>query len=233
MAAQLDPDRRRDHVWRHSYDADSPEAKPWVYVLDRSREAWTIVKNALNRTCREDVTEETRLARSARLKGERPAPRLRVGDERVLEAYLDDYHPDTGELFTAQATIAAELGIGLATVNAALQRLRDRGYLNWVRRSKVTEEDGPGWRRKQTSNAYFFDWKKSLSPRAWSRFWQLVLAGLGRIGKAAIAKTAALFTRVIAPRLLGRPRCSPAPGPRLATRVKRDSSSRIYPGQER
>jgi hypothetical protein len=258
-----DPDRDREKVWRHSYDVDSPEGRPWVYVLDRSREAWRVVKNALARTCREDVNLQAREARGARYalqqdlheleraraRGQHAAMpaiqqridakrrqlqhRLRVGDDRVLEAYLDDYNPETGELFTAQATIAAELGLGSASsVNTALQRLRRHGYLDWVRRSRITECEGPGWKRKQASCGYFFDWKRLMPPRTWSRFWQLVTAGLKKAGKDAVAKTAALFTRVVAARLLGRPRSSPPPGPRLRTRLRRDSLSRIYPSTE-
>lgn len=235
IASNLDPDRQRDHVWRHSYDIDSPEGKPWLYVLDRSREAWRVVKNALKLTCAEDVVEQSRQARLARLKGERPVEkRLRMGDEHVLAAYLDDYNVETGELFTAQATIAQELGLCLSRVNESLQRLRRHGYLDWVRRSRATEAEGQsGWQRKQASNGYFFDWKRRMPPRTWSRFWQLVVAGLKKIGKEAIAKTKALFTRVVVQRLLGRPRSSPPPGPRLQTRLKRDSSPRIYPGRER
>jgi hypothetical protein len=290
MAAQLDPDRRRDHVWRHSYDVDSPEGKPWVYVLDGSREAWRVVKNALRLTCGEDVVKQSREARFAHLNGDSPpalrlrlgamredyrtlivgekwksaayphrdggratytratvdelareiraiearleeaAMRLRMGDEHVLAAYLDDYNPATGELFTAQVTIATELGLCLSRVNQALQRLRHHGYLDWVRRSRATEREGlPGWQRKQASNGYFFDWKKSMPPRTWSRFWQLVVAGLKKVGKAAIATATALFTRAVAKRLLGRPKSSPPPGPRLTTRLKRDSAARIYP----
>lgn len=264
-----DPDRDRDQVWRHSYDVDTPEGQPWVYVLDRDRSSWRVVKNSLARTCREDITKqalEARLTRAelqqdlkglvrARDRGLADAipaiekridvlrrqleERLRVGDDRVLEAFLDDYNPETGELFTAQATIAAELGLGSpSTVNDALERLRAHGYLDWVRRSRLSGDEGPGWHRKQASNGYFFDWKKGMPERTWSRFWQLVLAGLKRIGREAVAKTTALFARVVKARLLGRPRSSPPPGPRLGTRLQRalrapepDSQRRIYPGQ--
>ncbi len=231
----LDPNREREHIWRHSYDVDTPEGKPWLRVLDGARDTWTVAKNALCRTCREDINEQAKQAADARRNGGKvDRHRLRVGDDRILEAYLDDYNPDTGELFTAQKTIADELGLLSASpINAAVARLRRHGYLDWVRRSRVTEEEGqPGWKRKQASNGYFFDWKKRMPARTWSRFWQLVLAGLKKAGKDAIAKTAALFTRVVAPRLLGRPRRSPSPGPRLRTTLKRDSSARIYPGPE-
>jgi hypothetical protein len=298
LAAVVDPDRQRDHVWRHSYDVDSPEGKPWLLVLDGTRETWRAMKTALKVTCAEQVVKHRRLARFDLLRGDRPSAlrlrleamredyralvtgekaqsatyprrgggresfarstagelaheigalqaqlaeaenRLRMGDEHVLAAFLDDYNVETGELFTAQQTIADELGMGVSRVNEALQRLRHHGYLDWVRRSRTTEQEGlPGWQRVQASNGIFFDWKKSMEAATWSRFWQLALAGLKKIGKAAIAETKALFTRVIKARLLGRPLSSPAPGSRAATkaawlerRQKRDSPHRIYPG---
>lgn len=248
--------KKFEPVWRESFDVDSVEAKPWQRLFDGSREVKRLVVNAVLRTCGEEITEHRR--RALALKREwraRPAASpgaelaeaearekvreqlrelLRVGDDRVLAAYLDDYNPETGELFTAQATIAAELGIGVSEVNRALARLRTSGYIDWVRRSRpAPTAGGAGPQKEQASSAYFFSWKAQLSPRAWARLWQLILAGLKKAGKAAIATTVALFTRLFWP--AGKkglsPRSSRRPGPRsyvfrVRSAIQRTASNR-------
>lgn len=194
---------RKSRPWRDSYDVDDPRAKPWVRVLDGSREAWIVAKNALGRTCRETIVRHRREARGAlRNDQEVDKQRLRQGDDLVLEAFLDDFNPADGKLFTAQATIADELGVSASTVNAALQRLARHGFIKWVRRTEKVDEGAEAshvWgRRRQISNAYGFDWKRSMDGRTWSRLWQLILAGLKRIGRSIIATTTAVLTRILA-----------------------------------
>lgn len=143
--------------------------------------------------------------------------RLRVGDDRVLAAYLDAFHHETAQLFIKQLTVAEALGMGVASVNEALHRLQKWGYLTWVRRSRKKDTEGrPGPQREQASNATYFDWKIMMPPRTWSRFWQLVVAALKKIGSAVVASPSALFTRVRGSALFGTkpPTSSKRPGPR-------------------
>lgn len=109
-------------------------------------------------------------------------------DLLVIEQLFEHHNAATGELFPAQETIANAIGWSRSAVNESLQRLQELGYLNWVRRSEKTGNAlGEGPLRKQASNGYYFDWKSRMAQRVWSRFWQLVLAGLKRIGGGVTA----------------------------------------------
>ncbi|MFD2428215.1 hypothetical protein ACFSUK_08290 [Sphingobium scionense] len=56
----------------------------------------------------------------------------------------------------------------------AMRRLKDHGFLNWVRRTEKTgNEPGEGPRVKQATNAYFFDLHR-LHKRAQMRLAQLL-----------------------------------------------------------
>lgn len=64
----------------------------------------------------------------------------------------------SGQLDPAYATIAAAAGLARITVIKAIARLKAHGFLSWVRRSRRTGNDGQfAPQRKQTSNAYHFD----------------------------------------------------------------------------
>lgn len=160
--------------------------------------------------------------------------RLRKGDLLVLEKFLEEYDPETGVLEVAQASVAGLLGWGVATVNVALHRLKHHGYLDWTRRTRLDESGQPGWPHKQAISGYFFDWKDAMPARTWHRFWQLVRRGLERIGRAAAAKAAALFTRVFVPPTGERkPWSSKRPGPRLKRVAERFERRKVRGEKER
>ncbi len=63
----------------------------------------------------------------------------------------------TGRLDPAIDTIAAAARVGRGTVIRALANLKRLGVLDWVRRTKTTDNAGGyGPQREQISNAYFF-----------------------------------------------------------------------------
>jgi DNA-binding MarR family transcriptional regulator len=181
--------RKGERVHRYSYDIDDERAKPWRRVGDGSRQQWSVFKNALLRTLREHIGQQRCEAKRG---GCEEATRLLPRDILILEATLDFFNAGTGEFFPSQDTIAERTGWSRPAVNDSLQRLSDHGYLDWVRRSAKTDLRGDaGPQREQASNAYYFDWRGSMLKRTWSRFWQLVVAGLKRLGTAAPTPPAA------------------------------------------
>lgn len=91
----------------------------------------------------------------------------------------------TGRLDPAIDTIAEATGLVRVTVVRALARLKATGFLQWVRRSRRTGNDGLfAPQRKQTSNAYFFDLGQ-LPKNVLQRFRDL----LGRKQRAQAAAT--------------------------------------------
>lgn len=113
-------------------------------------------------------------------KGERHA--LGANALRVLKAllWLPGLDFKTGRLEPAITTIMKQTRFARATVVAALRRLKEHGFLSWVRRTERTgAEPGEGPAVKQATNAYFFDLSR-LTERARARLRQL----LG--GRAAI-----------------------------------------------
>lgn len=166
-----------DPVLRNSYDEDDRRAKPWQRLGDGSRAQWGAYKRALVRTLKEHIVEQRRTKH-------RGADRLQPLDLIVLETLLDHFNPQTAELFPSHQRIAELSGVRRETVCIALQRLRGHGYMTWVRRTvKVEDAEGQAMpQRKQTSNAYHFDWRRRMAKRTWMRFWQLVVAGLKKLG---------------------------------------------------
>lgn len=80
----------------------------------------------------------------------------------VLHALAFDFlNYRTGRLDPCRASIAAKAGVSLRTVSRALNRLRDAGILNWVRRCAGRLIDGH-FILEQESNAYGI-----ASPGSW------------------------------------------------------------------
>ena len=73
---------------------------------------------------------------------------------QVLHALIFDFlNHRTGRLDPSYAAIAAKAGVCVRTVATALQRLRDLGILNWVRRCAENWRDGR-FVLEQETNAY-------------------------------------------------------------------------------
>ncbi|GGB21676.1 hypothetical protein GCM10011380_09080 [Sphingomonas metalli] len=112
--------------------------------------------------------------------------RLQLVDLRVLKALLRFVDFKTGRLFPAIEAIAAKAACHRNSVVAALRRLKHHGFIDWVRRTIKTGNDGEfAPQREQTSNAYFFDNRRRMAPKVWQRFAQILAAKMRRLGNAA------------------------------------------------
>lgn len=90
--------------------------------------------------------------------------RLRRIDITVFRALLSFLDFKTGRLFPAMETIAAKAGCHLNTVKHALKRLRANGFIERVRRTVRTGNEGQfAPQREQTSNAYWFDHRRKMA----------------------------------------------------------------------
>ncbi len=120
----------------------------------------------------------------------RAGERLTRIDVTVLEALLSKIEFATGALFPSYDTIAAWAVCSRNAAIDAVKRLKARGFVDWVRRSIRTNNEGEfAPQREQTSNAYYFDHRRSMAPRTWQRYMQILVAKLRRLGAipAAVA----------------------------------------------
>ena len=95
---------------------------------------------------------------------------------RVLKAllFLPGLEFAKGHVEPALDTIMKHTRFARGTVVSALQRLKQHGFIDWVRRTiKTGNEPGFGPQVKQTSNAYFFPVER-LPDRARERLRQLM-----------------------------------------------------------
>lgn len=168
-----------DPIHKHSYDVDDERAQPWRRgrIGDGDRDRWRATWRALRLTLQEDIVRHKQ-------DGVKGPERLQANDLLVLDALLDFYRHETGKLFPEQQTLADDTGLDRKTVIASLARLRANGYLTWVRRSCPTGNAGQaGPQRRQTSNAYYFDWRRKMAARVWARFQQLLRRFLAKLGQ--------------------------------------------------
>ena len=108
--------------------------------------------------------------------------RLRRVDVTVLQALLAHLDFRTGRLFPTMETIAVVAACSVRTVANALRRLVERGFIDRIRRSRATGNEGSfAPQREQTSNAYFFDHRRAMAARVWARFQQRLVAKLKRL----------------------------------------------------
>lgn len=109
--------------------------------------------------------------------------RLRRIDLNVLEALLDKIDFATGRLFPSYDTIADWAVCSRNAAIDALRRLKSRGFIDWVRRSIRTDNEGEfAPQREQTSNAYFFDHRRRLPRGTFQRYVQILVSKLRRLG---------------------------------------------------
>lgn len=154
-------------VRRSSYDVNDRRAKVWRPIADGSVAGALRWKDKLVQTAQEydDHLKEF---------GSRLGP---LGDSgiRVLDTLLTrccDFK--TGRCEPAIETIMRYTRYARATVVYALSRLREHGFLDWVRRTRPTgNERHEGPQVAQETNAYFFDLTR-LAERALKRFRQLL-----------------------------------------------------------
>lgn len=106
------------------------------------------------------AVEGKRRARQARAEGrrldavERAATTLTLAAVDVMERLLVYWRTCKGAVYPSYDKLAHDTGLGRATVARALKQLIAAGFLVCQRRFVRVEDEGPGPRRKQTSNAY-------------------------------------------------------------------------------
>ena len=185
-----------DPVRRGSWHEDSRQAKPWRRHGDGDRRKWGAFKGAalgafdkLYRTHSIQLRQE----RADRRAGKRqdvtdPRKRLHSDDRAVLAYLLDRYNHVTGELYPRIDSIIEAVGKSHGFVKAALARLREFGFLCWVRRTKTKEgsEGKAGPQLEQTSNAYFFAWGEQLVNDAKSVFQNLLTIALKKLRTGSV-----------------------------------------------
>ncbi|WP_129792544.1 RNA replicase [Sphingosinicella sp. CPCC 101087] len=139
--------RTGQRVWRNSYHRGEREHRIWRPLGKTREEAWKFKRALLKAAERfEDLTKP-----AGRRMGE-----LGWTGVKVLKALIEIVDNMTGRLEPAIATIAAKANLGVSTVGRALARLRDAGFLDWLRRTEPLDNDGAGPQVHQTSNAYWF-----------------------------------------------------------------------------
>ncbi len=121
------------------------------------------------------------LIKQQRTEKYKEADRLQRSDYYVYDAILALLDFTTGELVPAYDTIAAKAAVCRQVAIDSVKRLKAHGFIDWVRRSIRNEEDeGPA--RKQTSNAYFFNFKRTMAKRTWQTFLKALTRNLKRLG---------------------------------------------------
>lgn len=148
-----DSPRSGEPVWRNSYYVGQIEDRIWRPISfgnARAGKRWT---GALLKAARQ-LEHESRRKRQEVEPGARNGALGDIG-LRVLEYLYNVVDYATGRLEPAIRTIAAETGYAYSAVHRALGRLRQHGFLAWMRRSKPVEDPQPGGPQvEQASNAY-------------------------------------------------------------------------------
>jgi hypothetical protein len=175
-------------VRRDSYDIDDPRAQVFRPIGDGTIAGAMGWIDALLQTAREFDRYH-----------KKPGQRGGLGGPyviTVLEALLGrrgvvaiDFK--SGRLDPALTTLEKITGYARGTIVRALAKLREHGFLDWVRRSRKTGNDREfGPQREQTSNAYFFSLSR-LPKAVLRRFLDLVAARRAKAAaRAATAPTA-------------------------------------------
>lgn len=148
-----DSPRSGEPVWRNSYTVGQIEDKIWKPINGgklRAGKRWT---GALLKAAKA-LELRTRAERRENEPGARNGALGAVG-LAVLEYMYETVDYATGRLEPAIRTIADATGHAYSAVHDALVRLRNHGFLQWMRRSKPVENPEPGGQQvEQASNAY-------------------------------------------------------------------------------
>lgn len=140
-------------VWRNSYYVGQIEDRIWKPInggTARGGARWTA---ALLKAAKA-FELKTRRERQETEPGTRNGELGEIGIA-VLEYLYSKVDYATGRLDPAIRTIAADIGRAYSAVHKALKKLREHGFLEWMRRSEPVEDPGPGDPpARQVSNAY-------------------------------------------------------------------------------
>ena len=148
-----DSPRTGEPVWRNSYSRGQMEDRLWRPIHDGTKRGGARWTRALLKRARE-LEFASRLKRREKLPGSENGVIGHVGLE-VLEYMFGIVDYETGRLEPAIATIADAIGRSYSATHRALVRLRECGFLRWMRRSEPIENPEPdGPQVRQISNAY-------------------------------------------------------------------------------
>ena len=136
-------------VRRNSYYVGDRRAnRLWVRIGSNNRDARRLIAARLKAA--EFYNERHKQA------GDREGPLGDIGVRLLRELYrIVDYK--TGRLEPAIDTLCQRVNRARATVVKYLARLKEHGFLDWVRRSEPTDVEGAGPQVRQITNAYGFD----------------------------------------------------------------------------
>ncbi len=152
-----DSPRTGEKVWRNSYTEGQLEDRLWRPVgIGKDRGKKRGARRMMGAVLKAAEKLELRTLRERRAK--QPGVRNGVlGDIglRVLKALYEIVDFRTGRLEPSIQHIADKIGKSYAAVHNALDRLRQRGFLSWIRRSRPTDNEGQvGPQVEQITNAY-------------------------------------------------------------------------------
>ena len=135
-------------VRRHSYHAHDRRALTiWRPIGGSNRDARRLIAARLKAAEFYD--------RRHKAVGKKNGPLGHVGLEVLRELYrIVDFK--TGRLEPAIATVCEALKRSRAAVVDAMRRLKEHGFLTWVRRTEPTDNAGAGPQVRQITNAYGF-----------------------------------------------------------------------------
>lgn len=149
---------------RKATRAFQPVRRNSYYASDRRSSALWQRLAANNRDARRLIGHRMQAAQFYDRKHKQPGkwngPLGAIGLEVLRELYrIVDYK--TGRLEPAIATIAKNLVRSIDSVTKAMKRLKEHGFLDWVRRCEpIDNAEGAGPRVRQITNAYGFSLPK-------------------------------------------------------------------------
>lgn len=164
--------RTGEPVWRNSYYVGQIEDRVFRPIAGGKKRDAARWIGALRQAARK-FELKTRAERQEVDPGARNGALGAVGIA-VLDYLYEVVDYATGQLDPAVRTIADAIGHSYSAVHDALKRLRQHGFLEWMRRSKPKENPEPGGPQvEQASNAYALlvppamqSWIKRLLGRA-------------------------------------------------------------------
>ncbi|HET9335696.1 MAG TPA: hypothetical protein VFO12_04725 [Sphingomicrobium sp.] len=156
LLSGLEPEKRArtfQPVRRNSYHRGEREQLLWRPIGKDKRSAKRLIGARLKAARQYEHHHRRKIQRKH--PGRRNGPLGDIG-LLVLEALYDLVDFKTGRLDPAIDTIAARICKARSAVVRALARLREHGFIKWIRRSEPIENEGAGPQVRQISNAYGF-----------------------------------------------------------------------------
>lgn len=134
-------------VRRNSFNAGERERRIWAPIGSDNRSARRLIAARMKAAEYYD--------RRNKEDGKRNGPLGHIGLEVLRELYrIVDFK--SGRLEPAIATLCQKVKRSRAAVVRALARLKAHGFVDWIRRTEPTDNDGAGPQVRQITNAYCF-----------------------------------------------------------------------------